>query len=218
VFRVAIPMLQARGFPALLFLNTATIHGEPDLGAVRAYEQSNALADRTIPADWLQTMPGDWLDAHEGARVVEEVRSRYGNDPRFREYQGPTATADDMARAADTEGVWFASHLHHHWAIPSIGPDLYEVELLKNVEELAAYPNSIAAFATPNGYADRVRTDLFEVPRKRGVRAIFTGTGNQNAHPDSPILDRVFFPPEPTNRHEWWYATHRRRILGRRTS
>jgi len=210
IFGVGLPMLHDRGFAALLFLNTATVNGEPDLGAVRAYERARRAEDPVLTT--IQ------LSANEGDRVATQVRERYGADARFLAYQGATATSEDVARAGDSEGVWFGSHLHHHWEVPSIAPDLYERELARNAEALAPYRNRVPAFATPNGYAGGRGADPFAAPLRQGIRVIFTGTGNQNVGVDSPVLDRLFLPTEPASPHEWWYATHRRRILGRRTS
>jgi peptidoglycan/xylan/chitin deacetylase (PgdA/CDA1 family) len=206
VFRTAIPILRARDIPALCFLNMGTIAGDPDLAAVRRYERARAPEEKP-------TLAGH-LDLAAGARAVAEVADRYGSDPAFREYEGTIATEGDLAQVAHGGDVWFGSHLYHHWDLATISDDLYEDSLRRNLDALARYANSLPAFATPYGSADDHRADAFALPLRTGARMVFTGTGNQNRDPDSAILDRVWFTPEPTTRKDWWYATHRRRIIG----
>jgi peptidoglycan/xylan/chitin deacetylase (PgdA/CDA1 family) len=209
VFRVGLPILRERGIPALCFLNMATVAGDPDLGAVRAYEISRPeLGSRLLASP---------IDPADGEVAVARIRARYGVDAAFLEYQGPTANDDDLTRASHGSAVWFGSHLYHHWDIRSIGLELYVRSFTENESALAKLPNSLPAFATPHGYAGGDGGDPFSIPARHGASAIFTGTGNQNACADGMVLDRLFFPVEPSTSNEWWYATHRRRVLGRRT-
>jgi peptidoglycan/xylan/chitin deacetylase (PgdA/CDA1 family) len=210
VFRTAIPILRARDIPALCFLNMGTIAGDPDLAAVRRYERARAPAKKSTL--------GGHLDLSAGSHALAEVGRRYGGDPAFREYEGTIATYDDLAQVAHDGGVWFGSHLYHHWDLATIADDLYQDSQQRNVEALARYPNSLRAFATPYGFADDHPANALAVPLRTGARVVFTATGNQNRAPDSTILDRVWFPPEPTSRQHWWYAAHRRRIIGSHAS
>jgi hypothetical protein len=144
---------------------------------------------------------------------VTEVRARYATNRAFQAFQGATATHEDLTDAGKGGNVWFGSHLYHHWDLRFITSDVYEESFSANAAALSEFSNSVPAFATPHGYAGD--TDL---PAKLGARVVFTGTGNQNRASNLPVLDRIVLPPEPSNPHEWWYATHRRRILGRRAS
>jgi hypothetical protein len=182
-----------------------TVAGDPDLSAVSRYERAMALP---------QPLLANAFDRATGARVLSEIRERYGEDPSFRTYQGPTATHDDLAAAARAGGVWFGSHLFHHWDLRRIRADLYEQSVDDNLAALAAYPNRLPAYSTPYGYAGNGRTDPSTIPATRGARIVFTATGNQNPVADRPTLDRVGLPPEPSSAQEWWYATHRNRLLG----
>lgn len=210
VFRVGLSILREFQMSGLCFLNMGTVGGAPDLAAVRQYEGAKsrfAASDSQRP-----------LDRDTGCQIVRDIRERYAGDAAFRAYQGPTATRDDLAQAAQAGNVWFASHLYHHWDIRSISAELYEHSFTQNADALSAYPNNLPAFATPHGYAGSQGPDPFPVPARHGARVIFTGTGSQNRVADSPVLDRVWFPHEPASSREWWYATHRRRALGRGTS
>ncbi len=210
IFRLALPMLRERGIPAMCFLNMGAVAGDPDLSAVRRYEHAMSMRSRSLDTGV--------LDRTAGARVLAVIRDRYGDDPGFRRYQGPTATPGDLEEAANAGNVWFGSHLYHHWDLRCIATDLYEQSFDDNSAALSVYPNTLAAVATPYGYAGEAGADPCAIPAARGARVVFTGAGNQNRAADLFRLDRVSLPPEPSSAREWWYATHRRRVLGRRTS
>lgn len=210
VFRVGLPILREYRMPALCFLNMGTVDGAPDLAAVWAYERTTPRLGGSATQRR--------LDAQAGSRIVIELTEKYAGDGAFRAYQGPTATPIDLAVAADSGHVWFGSHLYNHWDVRAISVELYEQSFTQNRDALSTYPNNLAAFATPHGYAGGQEADPFSVPAEHGARVIFTGIGNQNRVIDSLVLDRVSLPPESASGREWWYATHRRRALGQRTS
>jgi hypothetical protein len=201
-------MTRAHGISPLCFLNMATVEGDPDLAAVRRYEIAH-------PPPVRPTLSGP-LNLETGEHVLLEVRERYGNDAAFRRYQGDTATPDDLARVGDD--VWFGSHLYHHWDLRMISSDLYEDSFRRNLVALRGYPNTLPAFATPHGFAGDSQTDAIGCPLENGARVVFVGRGNQNANANSRVLDRVWLTPEPSTEQDWWYSTHRRRLVGRRAS
>lgn len=202
VFRRALPMLAERGIPALCFVNMGTVEGDPDVAAVKRYEGSTYGP----------------LDLAAGGNRIAELRERYGNDAEFRAYEGETATPDDLERAARLGNAWLGSHLYHHWDIPAISSDLYEDSFRRNADALARYDNVLPAFATPRGVAGGDGLDPFKVPLSCGARVVFVAQGGQNRSADANVLDRVWFPPEPSRDRDWWYATHRRRVLRTRAS
>jgi peptidoglycan/xylan/chitin deacetylase (PgdA/CDA1 family) len=197
VFRLALPMLAERGIPALCFVNMGTVAGDPDLAAVSRYEH-----------EWRAP-----LDLESGGAAIEAICERYANDPGFRDYQGETATHDDLLHSRQLGTAWLGSHLYHHWDVPAIASDLYEDSFRRNTAALARYENALPVFATPRGYAGDAHVDAFEVPFRCGAKIVFVAQGGQNRSADSNVLDRVWFPPEPSTSREWWYATHRRRVL-----
>jgi peptidoglycan/xylan/chitin deacetylase (PgdA/CDA1 family) len=205
-YREGLRILRERGLPALCFVNMGTVAGDPDLAAIRRFERDHApRADALLTAR---------LDAAAGTRVLEEARARYAGDAGFAAYQGETATQEDLVRAAAAGNVWFASHLYHHWDLREIDQDLFHASYERNAEALSTYPNHVPAFATPHGFAGGAGLDPVAMAAQAGARVLFTGTGNQNRVVDSPVIDRLALPPEPADEQAWWYATHRRRILG----
>jgi peptidoglycan/xylan/chitin deacetylase (PgdA/CDA1 family) len=208
VFKVGVPILREHGVSALCFLNMATVDGDPDLGAVRAYERRIEPSSERLLTSQLGSMTGP--------QALEQIRQRYLVHDEFRRYQGSTVSRDDLGRAAESGQVWFGSHLFHHWDIRSIDADLYEATLAQNAEALSVYPNSLPAFSTTHGYAgDQSNYNLFSLAVRHGVQVVFTGMGGQNSDPDSAILDRVTFPMSSRS-DEWWFATHRQRVLSPR--
>jgi peptidoglycan/xylan/chitin deacetylase (PgdA/CDA1 family) len=205
VFRRGLPILREQDIPSVCFLNMGTVAGDPDLAAVRRYEGRS-------PSDARSSAAGP-IDRRAAAHLLAYVRSRYGADAEFRAYQGATATYEDLTNAAAKGNVWFGSHLYHHWEVRAVAADVYEESFRENASALAEFSNTVPAFAVPRGY----RGDI-AVPARLGARVVFTGTGSQNRTGDQFVLDRIIFPPEPSHPREWWYAAHRRRILGRLAS
>jgi peptidoglycan/xylan/chitin deacetylase (PgdA/CDA1 family) len=179
------------------------VDGMPDLSAVRMHERSR-------PPEG-----GPRLARHIGAgeadAVLAAIAADYQADEDFRSFQGATATREDLRAAVERAGVWFGSHLYHHWDLYRIDDDLFAHSLRSNAEALSSYPNALPTLATPYGH---------EVDRLSGVAAefdiplVFVATGAQNRDTRASILDRVALEPEPSGHQEWWYATHRRRLFG----
>jgi peptidoglycan/xylan/chitin deacetylase (PgdA/CDA1 family) len=209
VFRVALPILREMGLPAICFLNMATVDGQPDLAVVRSYD--------VIVPEPLGFGGARSVDLVEGRRLIDRIWDRYGGDNAFRDYQGPTADRNDLERASKEGGVWFGSHLFHHWDLRLAAEDLFEQSLAENRVELANYPNVLPAFATPYGYAGEDGRDPSRIPLQQGIRVTFTGRCTQNREVDGPILDRLSLPPTQSPR-AWWHATHLARVLGPRAN
>ena len=206
-FRIGVPILESLSVPALYFINTATVEGAPDLGAVRAYERlyppvGGALLARRHTLATAQV-------------VLDEIAARYQTDPTFASFQGPTATAEDLGRAARTGSVWFGLHLHHHWDLDLVDRELLEASLQENARAIGLYGNALPAFASPYG---RLAPLLLPVAHEHGMTAVFGVGGEQNASAAAPLLKRITLPDEvdvPPVPAQWWYATHRRRMFGR---
>lgn len=203
IFRSAVPLLRSRSLPSLCFVNMATVEGEPDLAAAFSYEDAWPQIPLTLAA---------------GEKLTADVHTRLGPDRAFRSYQGPTASPDDLDTAASKGYVWFGSHLYHHWDIRTITDELYADALARNDKALRRYPNRLPVMATPHGYAGQDGRDIASIPRAMGLTLMMTGTGNQNPDAGRPVLDRLFLPTDSKRPMAWWYATHRRRVVGQQAS
>lgn len=208
-FRHGLPILREMGLPAIWFLNMATVTGDPDLAAVRAYEATGNGGVGIF-------RPGQ-VDAGRGKILIRDVCQRYGEDPAFSAYQGVTATIRDLDHAAQGGGAWFGSHLYHHWDLRSVTDDLYEESLRANANALRRYPNLLPAFATPHGYAGEDGRDLLSPAARQGIRVLFTGRGTQNEDAEGDVIDRITLPGEPATPRSWWHATHLARLIGERS-
>jgi peptidoglycan/xylan/chitin deacetylase (PgdA/CDA1 family) len=207
IFRVALPLLEEMGVPSISFLNMGTIRGDPELPAVRAYEEL-----RVPPSQQVLATP---VDEDRGARILAGIRERYAESAEFRNYQGPTVTPSELAEVASSSSfAWFGSHLYHHWDIRDITADLYERSLRENLEALAPYPNVLPVFATPYGYSGAGDDKALSIPHQLGYRVVMTVTGRQNPDPDAYVLDRLPLPISSSTASDWWHASHRLRLLG----
>lgn len=203
VFRLGLPMLGSLDVPALCFINTATVDGAPDLGAVRLYERLHVAAGRSS-LDREHTLS-------TGTGALKAITERYHDEPQFAAFQGATATTEDLARAARSGRVWFGQHLHHHWDLALVDDQLFAASLQDNARALEVYGNRLPAFAPPFG---RGMPSLLPIAQQAGMSAVFAASGGQNRSPDGPVLDRVTLPTDRETPAEWWYETHRRRIFG----
>ena len=208
VFRIALPLLERLGVPSICFVNMATVGGDPDLSAVRGYEELR------LPA--AQRLLGAPIDTAQSARILDLARERYATSSEFQAFQGETVTHADLARMASSLSLgWLGSHLYHHWEIHEITPDLYERSLTANRDALSAYPNALPVFALPGGYPSPGDSHALSLPQRLGYRVVMTAMGRQNKAPDGPVLDRLPLPIVPSKAADWWHACHRRRLLGR---
>jgi peptidoglycan/xylan/chitin deacetylase (PgdA/CDA1 family) len=204
VFRTGLPILESLGIPAVCFVNTATVDGAPDLGAVRLYERMHPPAGGRL-LDRKHTLS-------TAAEALDEIAHRYASDREFISFQGGAATADDLARAAASGRVWFGLHLHHHWDLDLVDAELFRSSLKQNARLLDAYPNALSAFAPPYG---RPAPSLMPIVYDAGLSTVFLAAGAQNANATDRVLDRITLPPGRDDPTEWWYETHRRRLLGK---
>jgi peptidoglycan/xylan/chitin deacetylase (PgdA/CDA1 family) len=203
VFRIGLPILASLRVPALCFINSGTVEGAPDLGAVRLFER-------------LHPPPGGRLldrphDLSTGQSALAAIAERYGADAQFAAFQGSAATAEDLAGAAASGTVCFGLHLRHHWDLALIDDELLEASLDQNRRALDPYGNLLPAFAPPYG---RSTAPLLPVARRAGMRAVFVADGGQNHHADTLLLDRITLPTDRDTPADWWYETHRRRLFG----
>jgi peptidoglycan/xylan/chitin deacetylase (PgdA/CDA1 family) len=197
-FRTGLPILAALGIPALCFVNMATVQGDPDLSAVRAYERLHAISRRLLQP----------IDSAQAPELLSEVTTRYSHDPSFARFQGATATVEDLERVPDR--VWFGSHLFHHWDMSRIGPELFASSAAANQTALSSYANALPALATPYGLP---LAPPFSLPDELGIRLVFVATGRQNRDARGPVLDRLLVEPQ-ADPAQWWWSTHRKRLTG----
>lgn len=197
-FRTGLPILASLGLPALCFINMATVRGDPDLSAVRAYERVHAISLRLLSP----------IGAPQAPELVSAVTARYARDPSFTGFQGPTATLEDLVRVPDR--VWFGSHLFHHWDMSRIDPELFAASARANQSALAGYANALPALATPYGLPVAAP---FRLPDELGIRLVFVSTGGQNPDARAPVLDRLLLEPQ-AGPSQWWWSTHRKRLTG----
>jgi hypothetical protein len=192
----------------MCFLNMATVAGDPDLAAVRLYERLRLSEEARLLE---RRVSGEDMEA-----VLAEVRCRYRDDAQFASFQGPTATARDLHNAVDGDAdVWFGSHLYHHWDMRLISSEVYRRSLAADAEALAHYPNALPGFATPHGYDGDGDDQVFALARSAGHRAVFTVTRRQNDSCEGGVLDRLALPSARSTGRDWWYATHRARLVKR---
>ena len=207
VFRTGLPILASLNVPALCFVNMATVHGSPDLAAVRRFERVRAAESPTT---------GTRLDVGAAEDLILHIEHSYGDDPGYRRFQGATASVEDVARTTQSGWrVWLGSHLYHHWDISTVVPDVIKRSAQHNAEALRPYANALPALATPYGrtlgWSPALGAEL-------AAEVIFVATGAQNRSPEARVLDRLELEPEPSREPDWWWSAHRRRLFGRLAS
>jgi peptidoglycan/xylan/chitin deacetylase (PgdA/CDA1 family) len=202
IFEEAVPYLIHNQLPALCFLNMATIGGDPDFAAVEYYERELGLQRARPP-----------YDAQAAAQRINAIRHRYVGDFKFAEFQGRTATLGDLRNAAASGLITFGSHLYHHWAVSDLTADAFCDSFVANRAALSAFGNQSAAIAIPYGDLGVHAEQISSASRALGTHVMFVGTGSQNYDDKSFVLDRVWFPPEPSGPADWWYSVHRKRVM-----
>jgi peptidoglycan/xylan/chitin deacetylase (PgdA/CDA1 family) len=204
VFRTALPILRSLEVPAIYFLNMATVHGAPDLAAVRRYERLTR-PEKTSTLD-------RYLDINAAAPVLAEIDETYRENPEFLRFQGATAILSDLELTIVPEPqMWLGSHLFHHWEPSRVASELFADSAQANRRALAAFPNALGLLATP--YGDDIEWTAAR-SRALGASALLIATGGQNDSPSAPVLDRLELERGPSGPRDWWWSAHRRRLFG----
>ena len=218
VFRLALPILRALGIPSTVFLNMATVSGEPCWGARVVYLCRHVDGFR----EFLVERCGDSarIDPHmvcsPSLLRAWEAREGLASREMLRAYAGSFATRDDLEAVRGDPLVTFGSHSFHHYSFQALSEEEADADIRANAEALTSYPNDRPMFAFPFGVPGRsFSARHVERVLGHGYRRVFTVVSRVNDQPFTSVLHRIALTDWHDRRSRLWYQVARAALEGR---
>ena len=202
-FRNALPILEARGLPSVLFLNPGPIvEGRPTISA-EAIFLSRQRPDFVALAGEFSLSSPSHLTIHP--RLLAGFEARAGRDWHAAaiEYQGALADRAALERWGGNPLVRYGSHLYEHWNSCALTDAEFGDQFTKGFEALRSYPGFLPLLAFPNGRPGLAYGPKHVMLAKQlGAKRVFSGLSVINPDANAFELHRVSLA-----RDDWAYAT-----------
>ncbi len=216
-FTNAIPILERKHVPCVIFLNMGPIKGEIFWAGLITY-----LCEKRL--DFVEYLRSRVV-GKSGRRVLfllcseeivysylEEVGQNFSDE--VCEFVGGFAREEDIEEAAMKEVVFYGNHLFNHYIPVLMSDERLIRSFVKNREELEKYPNSRNLFSFPFGqpgscFSERQVGLLIE----NGAKKVFRSSGTINYDATASYLDRIGL----TSYHECsakiWFEMFRSQLM-----
>ncbi len=180
-----VPILEDLSLPAVVFVNSDVLNGEPSAAAISHWCGITEGDDR-----WCDSIPS----THR-ARVTSLQDSEHWED--FWAQQGRFLTNSDLVALGDHPLICVGNHLANHWDTTGLTTIQFREEFTRGQNALDQFPNTLSWYAPPYGIGSQLQEKL---AIDLGAERIFRGTGCLNSDPNSPILDRIDMTADITNK------------------
>ena len=158
----ALPILEAKGVPAVCFINMVVIHGGINSSALAMY-----MAGRERrPVDWKDSNPLFYSRALE--KLTEEDLEV------VRGYQGPYLNIQQLTRLSDSPLITIGDHLYNHWLLDALTQEELSSEMAKSTEALKSFKTYRHIFAAPHGLSS---SGALNYLMTSGFQLVFSGKG-----------------------------------------
>lgn len=200
----ALQILEAKGVPAICFINMATIHGEINSSALAMHMASREKR----PVRWEDSNPRFY--SHSLATLTAEDLAL------IREYQGPYLDIKQLKRLSDSPLLTIGDHFYNHWLIEALTLEEISSELAKSEVELQLFEAYRQIFATPHGVSSPGAIGLL---KENGFQLVFSGNNIVRAGSCS-VYPRIDLNNEVANIQQFFgvVAISKMRIWLRRNS
>ena len=176
--KVVLPILEAAGLPATVFLNMDVVEGSLKADALAVWLDGEKSSARN---SWENLGPVSYrhaLQQMEGAGELSVLQ----------DFQGRLLDVADVAALNGHPLIAFGNHLSNHWYSPSLTDLEFEEALTTNQHRLQLYQNSLPWLAHPFGVGAPLHD---ECAYSHGFTRVFTGRGLLNPEPNEKVLHRV---------------------------
>lgn len=185
-----VPILEELDLPAVVFVNSDVLNGEPSAAAISHWCGITESDDR-----WCNSIPS----THR-ARVTSLQDSKHWED--FWAHHGRFLTNSDLVALGDHSLICVGNHLANHWDTTGLTTAQFREEFTRGQNALGQFPNSLSWYSPPHGIGSPAQANL---ALDLGAKRILRGTGRLNSDPNSPILDRIDLTADITNKLRFWW-------------
>jgi peptidoglycan/xylan/chitin deacetylase (PgdA/CDA1 family) len=185
-----VPILEELSLPAVVFVNSDVLNGEPSAAVVNHWCGITESGDR-----WCDSIPS----THR-ARVTSLQGSKRWAD--FWAHHGRFLTNSDLVALGDHSLICVGNHLANHWDTAGLTTAQFREEFTRGRDALARFPNTLSWYAPPHGTGSPAQANL---ALDLGAKRVLRGTGRLNPDPNSPILDRIDLTADITNKLRFWW-------------
>ena len=185
-----VPILEELSLPAVVFVNSDVLNGEPSAAVVNHWCGITESGDR-----WCDSIPS----THR-ARVTSLQGSKRWAD--FWAHHGRFLTNSDLVALGDHSLICVGNHLANHWDTAGLTTAQFREEFTRGRDALARFQNTLSWYAPPHGTGSPAQANL---ALDLGAKRVLRGTGRLNPDPNSPILDRIDLTADITNKLRFWW-------------
>jgi peptidoglycan/xylan/chitin deacetylase (PgdA/CDA1 family) len=185
-----VPILEELDLPAVVFVNSDVLNGEPSAVVVNHWYGINEGGDR-----WRDSIP-----ATHRVRVTSLQEAKRWTD--FWAHHGRFLTNSDLVALGDHSLICVGNHLANHWDTTGLTTIQFREEFTRGQNALGQFPNTLSWYAPPHGIGSQLQEKL---AIDLGAERVFRGTGRLNPDPNSPILDRIDLTADITNKLRFWW-------------
>ena len=188
-----LPILEELSLPAVVFVNSDVLNGEPSAAAISHWYGITEGEDR-----WRDSIP-----ATHRARVTKLQDSERWAD--FWAHHGEFLSNSDLAALGDHSLICVGNHLANHWDTAGLTTFEFREEFIRGQSALGQFPNTLSWYAPPHGTSSQAQEEL---ALELGATRVLRGSGRLNPNSNSPILDRIDMTADITNkaRFRWRIA------------
>ncbi|MBF0119177.1 MAG: polysaccharide deacetylase family protein [Desulfobacterales bacterium] len=191
-FENGLPILDKMGLPSVIFLNMkAILEHTPILSATACY------LNRYVP-NFSIFMNSEGLSPpfhlSLSPSILDSFIKRYGliNKDSVLSYQGHFANLKTLQCWKNRNIVVYGNHLYDHWNAPTLNPDEFIDQYIKNEEELRHLNNRINLFAFTNGRPETCFSYReLNILKKLGAKKVFSATMGVNLNSSKYLLGRI---------------------------
>ena len=189
VVHEALPILKAKGIPAILFVNMGPAMGEVCWAGLAAFLQYCEPAFRAQAA----RQPHDFVRFTESeiARYLDTIDAEalFG---RVRSFRGAIASEADLQALSTEPLLSLGNHLYNHYNARTVSAQRLRTEYWKNQEILDAHPCGVRLFSYPFGQPQTCHDDpATTLVVNEGARAVFSAYPLPNFSRHALVYHRV---------------------------
>jgi len=191
-FHTAVPILQKRNIPSIIFLNMEPVEGKLFWSGLVTYLSEFDKEFQEYIHSVVEVKDNEPLFLQCSRRTVDEYLQNHPQKEiligKARKYYGGFATYEDIMKGAMNPLVYFGNHLYNHYNVLMMTDFELQETFFLNKEKLSDFPNTLPFFSYTFGCFESQHTEkIFRM----GAKAVFGSNGGINTKKGKQFYDRI---------------------------